>query len=86
MVIFGLLCIECKLPKEDKSKRRCKNCLDISAKLQKDRRREAKTVVYNHYSNGDVKCNCCGEREITFLSIDHINGGGKQDCLKMVPH
>lgn len=29
-----------------------------------------------HYSNGDVKCACCGERHIEFLTIDHINGGG----------
>ena len=38
-----------------------------------------KMLVYNHYSNFDIKCNCCGEREIVFLSLDHINNdGGKQ--------
>jgi len=25
------------------------------------------------------KCMCCGEREIEFLTIDHINGHGKED-------
>jgi hypothetical protein len=30
--------------------------------------------VLSHY--GGV-CGCCGEAEIRFLSIDHINGGGR---------
>jgi hypothetical protein len=34
--------------------------------------------VLSHYSNGDVKCSCCGEREYKFLCLDHINGGGTQ--------
>lgn len=29
-----------------------------------------------HYSTNPPKCACCGESEIRFLSIDHINGGG----------
>lgn len=32
--------------------------------------------IYNHYCNGDIKCQCCGERHIEFLSLDHINGDG----------
>jgi len=23
------------------------------------------------------KCACCGETELTFLSLDHVNGGGR---------
>lgn len=26
------------------------------------------------YSKGTIKCACCGEQEIKFLGIDHING------------
>ena len=37
-----------------------------------------KFKVWNHYSNYDIKCNCCGEREIEFLSLDHINNDGKK--------
>lgn len=29
--------------------------------------------VLDHYGS---RCACCGEREILFLSIDHIDGGG----------
>jgi len=28
------------------------------------------------YSENPPKCACCGEKEINFLSLDHINGGG----------
>jgi len=36
-----------------------------------------KLAVYNYYCNGDIKCNCCGERRIEFLTLDHIyNNGG----------
>jgi hypothetical protein len=34
---------------------------------------EKRKRVFNHYGN---KCACCGESNILFLSIDHINGGG----------
>lgn len=30
------------------------------------------------YSVGGLKCACCGENNIEFLAIDHINGGGNQ--------
>ena len=32
-----------------------------------------KRLVMEHYGDG---CACCGEKELIFLVIDHINGGG----------
>lgn len=32
-----------------------------------------KNEVFNHYGK---KCACCGEDTLSFLTIDHINGGG----------
>lgn len=32
-----------------------------------------KTMVYSHY--GSV-CRCCGETEVSFLSVDHMNNDG----------
>jgi hypothetical protein len=32
-----------------------------------------KKIVFEHYGN---KCVCCGEDNIKFLTIDHIDGGG----------
>lgn len=45
-------------------------------KRAKEIRKQKKLRVYNHYSNYDIKCNCCGERHIEFLAIDHINNDG----------
>ncbi len=28
-------------------------------------------------------CNCCGETELEFLSIDHIKGGGRKELRKL---
>lgn len=34
-----------------------------------------KLIVFNYYSNNIIQCNCCGEKHIEFLQIDHINCG-----------
>lgn len=34
---------------------------------------EHKLDVFKHYGN---KCNCCGETELLFLSMDHVNNDG----------
>jgi hypothetical protein len=40
----------------------------------------AKATVLAHYGN---KCVCCGETEPMFLTIDHINGGGRRHRASM---
>ena len=37
-----------------------------------------KALLVAHYSNGANKCVCCGESEVRFLTIDHINGNGSE--------
>jgi len=37
-----------------------------------------KKEALTHYSNGEPKCACCGEKRIEFLCIDHINGKGNE--------
>lgn len=39
----------------------------------RDYQRRARLKAITHYGG---KCICCGETEIKFLSIDHIDGGG----------
>lgn len=36
-------------------------------------------AVLAHYSNGEPRCYCCGEKTLDFLCIDHIDGGGNKD-------
>ena len=37
-----------------------------------------KLRIISHYSNGENCCECCKEKHIEFLTIDHINGGGRK--------
>lgn len=42
-----------------------------------------KIDVINHYSNGMMCCDCCGENNIGFLTINHINGDGAKHRKKL---
>lgn len=48
----------------------------INAAYNRKVRLELKTIVYRHYGN---KCQCCGETEWEFLSIDHVNQDGHKE-------
>ncbi len=50
----------------------CKKC---TIKRMVEKERQTRIDVINHYGG---KCDCCGEDNIEFLSLDHINGGGNQ--------
>ncbi len=43
------------------------------AKRRKENRDKIKFQVFEKYGN---KCTCCGERELVFLSINHISKNG----------
>lgn len=45
--------------------------------------RESRLKVLFHYSNGEMKCDCCDEDLIEFLTIDHVNGGGTKHRIKI---
>jgi hypothetical protein len=47
-------------------------------KRTKINREKLRLEVLLHYSNGELCCDCCGEKEFEFLSIDHIYGGGRE--------
>lgn len=51
----------------------------------KKKRKEDKIKALTHYGGNPPKCACCGEDKIEFLSIDHINGGGRKhrEALKV---
>jgi hypothetical protein len=42
---------------------------------RKNKRDEIKNQVFEHYG---YRCVCCGEVRKEFLTLDHINGGGKK--------
>jgi hypothetical protein len=39
---------------------------------------EVKIEVLTHYGNGRCQCVMCGESRLACLTLDHIDGGGKQ--------
>lgn len=36
-----------------------------------------KVEALQHY--GELECNCCGEKEVKFLGIDHLDNDGKEE-------
>ena len=60
----------------------CKPCLNLKAKQERDRLR---LEVIAYYSKGAMKCECCGESHLRFLTIDHMHGGGRQHLKKIGP-
>jgi ribosome-associated translation inhibitor RaiA len=42
-----------------------------------------KETILSHYSGGIPKCACCGEQNMAFLSIDHVEGGGNKQMRKL---
>ena len=71
-----------KLHKEyyQKNKKKCRKMArewqNNHKQLIKERGFQVRMEVLRHYSNGTMKCNCCGESNPKFLTLDHINGGG----------
>ena len=62
---FRTLCYNCNLTKKIKDK--------VKDKKGQEYRQNIKKKVLEHYG---LKCNYCGNNQIEYLTIDHINGGG----------
>jgi len=81
------LCVYCGKTSPENGKKGCSICL--ADKVQKNNksvknngertkayRQKLKLDVLEKYGN---KCNCCGENNPFFLSIDHVNNDGNQE-------
>lgn len=53
-------------------------CTARTVKSNRTSRSKYREVAILHYGGTPPKCNCCGEKERKFLTIDHINGGGRK--------
>src|SRR5712664_3918736 len=57
----------------------CLECKKISDQAwHKQYQQKQKHLVFEKYSSNIPECECCGETAIEFLSLDHIEGGGRQ--------
>ena len=76
----GKYCVKCKtiinisakpyIIKNGRGYYFCKSC---GNSRMKNYYQKVKMVVFKHYGN---KCICCGETNLLFLTIDHINNDG----------
>lgn len=53
----------------------CSKCQKINSDRGKATSKKQKKLIINHYGG---KCACCGEENLIFLELDHINGGGNK--------
>ena len=93
------ICTKCKINKSIDNFRKNKNykngrtawCKDCCKQYRYDNREryslvkkaynaKLKQAILNHYGNN---CNCCGEQNSKFLTVDHINGGGCKHRKKL---
>ena len=44
-------------------------------------RSKLKLEVFSHYSNGEPRCAVCHEKKLELLTLDHINGDGREHSL-----
>lgn len=49
----------------------------------KENRLKRKRRIFIHYGGDPPRCSCCGESNIEFLTIHHINGGGNKHFKKI---
>jgi hypothetical protein len=56
-----------------------KRNLRDARKAQVNKSEELKLIVFNHYSNKNIRCACCEEDEYKFLTLDHTNNDGSED-------
>jgi len=71
------LCVKCGKTFNGKGTR-CNKCVSKISDTQLRHRIKSRLEVMVHYCGGKPKCQCCGEDEVRFLEIDHINGGGRK--------
>ncbi len=65
----------CENRRADTSKKLCESCRATWAQYSKNQRARVKEQVFDHYG---WSCQCCGEGHRSFLSIDHVRGGGSK--------
>src|SRR3990167_7668757 len=75
--------IRCKLCSTAIRKKWTKGNPASARKYRVDYRVKLKAEVFSYYSGGEIKCACCGEKEIDFLCIDHINENGSEDRKRL---
>lgn len=54
-----------------------------NSRRHKSYRVKSKLQVLNYYSGNNIKCQCCGEMNLEFMTVDHIEGNGSEHRKEM---
>jgi hypothetical protein len=68
-------CAHCGGVKEDSNKAKCQKCRQYFSQKMTESNDRIRVETIQHYG---AECRCCGETQMEFLTIDHMNGGGHQ--------
>ena len=66
---------------KEEIRERNKQNTDRNKETKRSQRIKSKILIFEHY--GGCVCNCCGETNLEFLSIDHINNDGASHRRKL---
>jgi hypothetical protein len=66
----------CKCGTKPEQGKMCTRCKAKYRLINPIKYRKLRDLVFSKY--GGYRCSCCGETEVMFLEIDHINGGGNK--------
>ncbi len=67
------MCPQCNVRPRRPDRVNCQECADARSAAGKRRQAKRRDAVFAHY--GPV-CVCCGETDVAFLQVDHVDGGG----------
>ena len=67
--------------REEWKKKYYKN-IELYRGIKKKNNKKLKLNLLKGYGGEKLKCACCGEKEIKFLTIDHINNDGAEELKK----
>ena len=82
--ITGGTCMKCRKYPAHKNKRICKSCIKNSSFNSNKLKKLKKSILVDHYSQGENCCEKCGETDFDMLNIDHVNGGGVKHRKQMI--
>ena len=71
-------CINCGLTKDDPVRQLCSTCITRKIFVTQLYIAFLRTIIIDAYGG---KCSCCGESNVCFLSIDHIDNNGAEERL-----
>lgn len=47
-------------------------------RAEKEKQKRLRLSILIHYGGDPPKCDCCGDSNVEFLTVDHIDGGGNE--------